>query len=73
MKAFVEATPSSGPQCVYSVQSAVRVSAEPTVLQIARIFAPFSFASYTAASVSAVSPDWLMAITRSSGPIVVSR
>ena len=37
-------------------------------LQTARILAPPARAALTAARVSAVSPDWLTAITRSVGP-----
>jgi len=39
---------------------------EPTTLQIPTTVAPFSLASLMAASVSAVSPLWLIAITTSS-------
>jgi len=60
--AFVEATLISGPACVYNTPSASRTNDEPTTLQIATTRAPFFRASFTAASVSAVSPDWLIAI-----------
>jgi hypothetical protein len=35
---------------------------QPTTLQIAMLRAPFFFASRSAASVSAVSPDWVITI-----------
>ena len=57
MKAFVEATPISGPACVYDPASVIREIEEPTTLQIPRIVAPLDFASSSAANVSAVSPD----------------
>ena len=57
VNAFVEATPISGPACVYTVPSASRVAMLPTTLQIAMDRAPFFRASRSAASVSAVSPD----------------
>ena len=63
VKALVEATPISGPACVKIVPSASRVIIEPTTLQMASVFEPFCLASRCAASVSAVSPDWLMQIT----------
>src|SRR6266852_1561766 len=60
VNAFVEATPISGPACVKIVPAASRVTIEPMTLQIASVGEPFSFASRCPASVSAVSPDWLM-------------
>ena len=57
MKALVEATPISGPQCVYSTPSDSRAKVLPTTFTIETTRAPFSFASRAAASVSAVSPD----------------
>jgi hypothetical protein len=42
----------------------------PTTLQIAMLRAPFRFASRSAASVSAVSPDWVMT-TASSLPLMI--
>jgi len=60
VKALVEATPISGPACVGIVPLASRVIMEPMTLQIASEGEPFDFASRWAASVSAVSPDWLM-------------
>ena len=62
MNALVDATPISGPACVYTVPSVSRVAMLPTTLQIAMLRAPFFFASRSAASVSAVSPDWVMTI-----------
>ena len=61
VNAFVEATPISGPACVWIVPCASRVAMLPTTLQIARLRAPFPFASRKAASVSAVSPDCVIA------------
>ena len=55
------------------VPEASRVIIEPTTLQIARVFAPLCFASRCAASVSAVSPDWLTRMTSCSGPTMGSR
>ena len=63
VKALVEATPISGPAWVRMVPLASRVIIEPTTLQIASVFEPFCLASRWAASVSAVSPDWLMQMT----------
>ena len=60
VKAFVEATPISGPACVRIVPAASRVIIEPMTLQIASVGEPLIFASRCAARVSAVSPDWLM-------------
>ena len=37
---------------------------DPTTFVMDRILAPFLFASLSAASVSAVSPDWLTSISR---------
>ncbi len=62
VNAFVDATPISGPACVYTVPSASRVAMLPTTLQIATLLAPSRFASRSAPSVSAVSPDCVMAI-----------
>ena len=60
VNALVEATPISGPACVYSVPSVSRVAMLPTTLQMAMLRAPWRFASRSAASVSAVSPDCVM-------------
>ena len=49
-----------------STASASRVAWLPITLVIASTLAPPSRASRIAASVSAVSPDWVMPITRSS-------
>ena len=70
MKAFVEATPISGPAWVRSEPAASRVSIEPWTLQIARPRAPFDFASRKAARVSAVSPLWLIATAIVPGPTI---
>ena len=65
---FVAATPISRPARVYSTPSASRVACEPITLVTASTFAPRSRARRIAASVSAVSPDCEMPITRSPGP-----
>ena len=46
---------------------------EPTTLQMAKARAPRFLASLTAASVSAVSPDWEMARTKVLGSTTGSR
>ena len=60
VKALVDATPISGPACVRIVPAASRVTIEPITLQMASVGEPFILASRWPASVSAVSPDWLM-------------
>ncbi|MPN50000.1 hypothetical protein SDC9_197625 [bioreactor metagenome] len=65
VKALVEATPISGPTCMYVPVSVVLAMEEPTALTIPKIKAPLSLARLIAAKVSAVSPDWEMAITTS--------
>ena len=60
LNAFVDATPISGPAWVYTVPSVSRVAMLPTTLQIEMLRAPFRLASRSAASVSAVSPDWVI-------------
>ena len=65
---FVAATPISRPARVYSTPSASRVACEPMTFVTASTVAPRSRASRIAASVSAVSPDWVMPMTRSPGP-----
>ncbi len=67
VKALVEATPISGPACVYDPLSVSRDMLDPTTLQTPNTWAPCSFASRMAAKVSAVSPDCEMAMTTSSG------
>ena len=62
MKAFVEATPISGPACVGKTASAIRAIWLPGALTIAAIGAPARRASESAATVSAVSPDCEMPI-----------
>ena len=59
----MEATPISGPAWMYTPPSDSRAIVDPTTLQIPRTRAPFRLASRIAASVSAVSPDWLIAMT----------
>ena len=65
---FVAATPISRPARVNSTPSESRVACEPITLVIASTLAPRSRAMRIAASVSAVSPDWLIPTTRSPGP-----
>ena len=65
---FVAATPISSPARVYNTPSASRVACEPMMFVIASTFAPRSRAVRIAASVSAVSPDCEIPITRSPGP-----
>ncbi len=62
---FVEATPISGPACVYTPASVSRGMLEPTTLQMPTTTAFAALANRIAANVSAVSPLWLMAITKS--------
>ena len=62
-KDFVEATPISGPAWLYMPASVSRAMLLPTTLTRPRTSAPLRLASCTAASVSAVSPDWLIAST----------
>ena len=57
VKAFVEATPISGPVCVKIPASVSLEMVLPTTLQIPSVRAPSSFAFLIAANVSAVSPD----------------
>ena len=73
VKHLVEATPISGPAWVYRAPSQVRAMAESTTLQMASVRAPRRLASLMAARVSAVSPLWEIATTRSSGPTTGSR
>ena len=68
VKVLVAATPTSRPARVYSTPSASRVACEPMMLVIASTVAPRSRAMRIAASVSAVSPDCVMPMTRSPGP-----
>ena len=65
VKAFVDATPISGPACVYAPACVSLAIEDPTTLQIPKTNAPFDFANLIAASVSAVSPDCEIAITTS--------
>ena len=60
---FEAATATSGPACRNRTASASRVIAEPTVLVTAMIGQPRSRASRVGAMVSAVSPDWVTAMT----------
>ena len=63
VNAFVDATPISGPACVYKTSLDSLAILLSITLHIDITLAPFLFASFTAARVSAVSPDWDMAIT----------
>src|SRR5262249_8175112 len=67
-KVFVATTPISGPTCRYRVAAATCVRLLSTTLVMATVRAPAAAAHSAAASVSAVSPDWLTAMnnTRSS-------
>ena len=65
---FVAATPISRPARVKSTPSASRVACEPMMFVTASTVAPRSRARRIAASVSAVSPDCVMPMTRSPGP-----
>ena len=60
---FDAATAISGPACRKRTASASRVMAEPTVFVTAMTGQPRSRASRVGAIVSAVSPDWVTAIT----------
>ena len=57
VKAFVEATPISGPAWVYAPACVSRAIDEPTTLHTPKTKAPRLFAILIAARVSAVSPD----------------
>ena len=70
---LVAATPTSSPARVKRTPSASRVACEPMMFVTASTFAPRSCARRMAASVSAVSPDWVMPTTRSRGPTTGSR
>ena len=72
-KVFVAATPISRPARVKSTPSASRVAWEPTMFVTASTLAPARRAKRMAASVSAVSPDWLMATHKVLGPTTGSR
>ncbi len=62
---LVAATPISRPARVKSTPSESRVAWLPMTFVTASTLAPRSRASRMAARVSAVSPDWVMPITRS--------
>ena len=64
-KVLVAATPISRPARVKSTASESRVAWLPITLVTASTLAPPSRARRIAASVSAVSPDWVMPMTRS--------
>ena len=72
-KVLVAATPISVPARVNRTASESRVAWLPMTFVSARTVAPFSRASRIAASVSAVSPDWVMPMTRSSEETTGSR
>ena len=73
VKAFVEATPISGPACTYTPPSDSRAMLLPTTFTIPSTVAPLAFASRSADSVSAVSPLWLIRKTTSSMFTIGSR
>ena len=63
MKVFEAATAISGPAWRNTTASASRVIADPTVFVTAMIGLPCSRAWRVGAIVSAVSPDWVTAMT----------
>ncbi len=69
VNAFVEATPISGPTWMYVPECVSRGMDAPTTLLMPYTNAPLLLAICMAASVSAVSPLWLTAITMSCGVI----
>ena len=70
---FVAATDTSRPARVKRTPSASRVAWEPITFVMAITLAPRSLARFIAASVSAVSPDWLTKIPSVPGPTGGSR
>ena len=70
VKAFVDATPISGPAWVYAPAWVSLAIDDPTTLHTPKTKAPLDFASLIAANVSAVSPDCEIAITISFGVII---
>ena len=68
--ALVVATEISGPAQVYSTPSASRAIVEETTFTIAIVNAPACLARRMAASVSAVSPDWLITMHISFLPMI---
>ena len=66
VNAFVLATPISGPACKYNPPSTSLAIELPTTLTTPREVAPDFFACFKASKVSAVSPLWLITITKSS-------
>ena len=73
VKALVEATPISGPAWVGHSRSASRAMEEWCALTTAAVVRPFSLHQRSAASVSAVSPDWLTATATVPGVTAGSR
>ena len=74
VKAFVDATPISTPARVRYVSAHSRTMALVATLQIVRVWGmPSSRACFTAASVSAVSPLWVIVTTRVRGFGTLSR
>ena len=63
-KAFVVATAISGPALTYKTCLASLAIEEPYTLTIAKVSIPSSLAFLRAAKESAVSPDWLITITK---------
>ena len=58
VKALVDATPISGPAWIYTPESVSLEILDPTTLHIPNKKGLNCFASFMAAKVSAVSPDW---------------
>ena len=73
VKALVEATPISGPAWVGHSTSASRAMEEWWALTTAAVANPCALHQRNAASVSAVSPDWLMASASVPGTTAGSR
>ena len=62
VNALVEATPISGPECVYAPPLLILAMDDPTAFTIPKIIAPCSLALSIATNVSAVSPLWEIAM-----------
>ena len=73
MKALVEATPISGPAWVGHRMSASRAMEEWWALTTAAVASPLALHQRSAARVSAVSPDWLIASASVPGVTAGSR
>ncbi len=73
VKAFVEATPISGPAWMYTPASVSLAIVEPTTLTMPNTRQPLDLHTLSAARVSAVSPLWLMTNITVPGSRTVSR